>query len=61
MTATDGNLKGSAPDTFRIKIWDKTNGDVVVYDNVYGNNTEDIDYVQTQVIDGGSIVIHSGK
>jgi subtilisin family serine protease/PKD repeat protein len=61
LTATDGNLKGSGPDTFRIKIWDKTDGDAIVYDNVDGNDTEDIDYVQTQAISGGSIVIHSGK
>jgi hypothetical protein len=61
LTAMDGNLKSNGPDMFRIKIWDKTNGDAIVYDNVYGNDTEDIDYVQTQSIGGGSIVIHSGK
>lgn len=43
------------PDTFRIKIWDKDNSDVVVYDNEI--STDD-DADPTTVIGGGSIVIH---
>jgi hypothetical protein len=40
--ATDSN-----PDTFRIKIWDLNNPDMVIYDNGV-----------SQPINGGSIVIH---
>ena len=48
LTAKDSAINGGPPDdTFRIKLWDKSNGDGVVYDN--GSN---------QSIAGGSIVIH---
>ena len=48
LTAKDSAINGGpATDTFRIKIWDKDNGEAVVYDN--GTN---------QPIDQGSIVIH---
>ncbi|MDX1382546.1 MAG: SBBP repeat-containing protein [Thermoanaerobaculia bacterium] len=48
LTARDDDTMGGPPeDTFRIKIWDKAAGDVVVYDN--GSN---------QPIAGGSIVFH---
>jgi hypothetical protein len=43
-------------DLFRIKIWDKDNGDMVVYDNELGG-ADDAD--PTTAIGGGSIVIHS--
>ena len=42
-------------DKFRIKIWDKNNGDAIVYDNEIGG-LDDAD--PTTVIGGGSIVIH---
>lgn len=56
LTATDGGNKGA--DMFRIKIWDKNNGDTVVYDNAMGSS-EDIEGANPQVIGGGSIVVHS--
>lgn len=43
-------------DLFRIKIWDKNNGDAVVYDNQMGDG-ENAD--PTTAIGGGSIVIHT--
>ncbi len=57
LTAIDGTQKkDTAPDTFRIKIWDRTN-DAVVYDNQVGaGDTAD----PTTVLGGGSIVIHKG-
>jgi len=42
-------------DTFRIKIWDKDNGDTVVYDNHIGASE---DANPSAAIAGGSIVIH---
>ena len=45
------------PDTFRIKIWDKDNSDVVIYDNKIG--TDDDSYEGT-VLGGGNIKIHEG-
>ncbi|MBI2764005.1 MAG: Ig-like domain repeat protein, partial [Chloroflexi bacterium] len=51
LTAWDGS-----PDRFRIKIWDKNNGDAVVYDNNF-TSPDDID-TQPMAIAGGSIVIH---
>ncbi|MEK7786663.1 MAG: PKD domain-containing protein [Chloroflexota bacterium] len=55
LTAIDGQIKGGGGvDKFRIKIWDKTTGDIV-YDNLMGAaDTAD----PTTAIDGGSIVIH---
>jgi hypothetical protein len=53
LTAKDGGSKGA--DTFRIKIWDKNNGDAIAYDNGLGaSDTSD----PTTVIAGGSIVVH---
>jgi len=43
---------------FRIKIWDKDNGDVVVYDNQIG---ADDDAEPTTAIGGGSIVVHKAQ
>ncbi len=56
LTAIDGQINGGGgSDKFRIKIWDKSNGDAVVYDNQMGGAT---DADPTMVIQGGSIVIH---
>ena len=41
-------------DKFRMKIWDKDNGDAVVFDNQFGAD-EDAD--PTTVIGGGNIQI----
>jgi hypothetical protein len=56
--AIDGQVSGGGgSDKFRIKIWDKNNGDSVVYDNETGGAD---DAVPATIIGGGSIVIHSG-
>ena len=57
LTAIDGQITGGGGyDKFRIKIWDKNNGDVVVYDNqmgaLDGSNL-------TTLLGGGSILIHA--
>jgi hypothetical protein len=57
LTAIDGQINGGGGvDKFRIKIWDKNNGDTVVYDNAPGS--DDINTSATTAING-SIVIHS--
>jgi hypothetical protein len=53
LTATDGS-----PDTFRIKIWDKDNGDEVVYDNKMGADDDGHDGTE---IGGGNIKVHKAK
>lgn len=55
LTAIDGQASGGGGvDKFRIKIWDKSTGNIV-YDNQIGaSDTAD----PTTVIAGGSIVIH---
>jgi hypothetical protein len=59
LMASDGEQAGGGGvDKFRIKVWDKNNNDVVVYDNVPGGS-EDIDSTNPQAIGGGSIVIHN--
>ena len=59
LSAVDGNLKNPvSPDLFRIKIWDKNNGDAIVYDNQYGA-TEDA--ALSMAIAGGSIIIHNAN
>jgi hypothetical protein len=56
LTAIDSQVSGGGPvDKFRIKIWDKANGDTVVYDNQYGQ-VDDSD--AGTALGGGSIVIH---
>jgi parallel beta-helix repeat protein len=56
LTATDSNVNGGGDvDGFRIKIWDKANGDTVVYDNKMGQGDDSND---TTALGGGSIVIH---
>ncbi|MDY6865172.1 MAG: hypothetical protein SVY15_04265 [Halobacteriota archaeon] len=42
-------------DLFRIKIWDKDNGDSIIYDNLMG---ADDDADPTTEIGGGQIKIH---
>jgi hypothetical protein len=59
LSAIDAALTPSTPvDRFRIKIWDKDYGDVVIYDNQFGAD-EDAD--PTTAIGGGSIIVHKGK
>ena len=57
LSAIDADLTPSTDvDLFRIKIWDKDNGDVVVYDNETGAAD---DAEPATAIGGGSIVIHN--
>jgi hypothetical protein len=59
LTAIDEKLTPSTDvDLFRIKIWDKDDGDSIVYDNqmVDGDDAE-----PTTGIGGGPIVIHKSK
>jgi PKD domain len=50
VTVRDGQITGgSGIDTFRIKIWDKNNGDLIVFDN--NDDT---------ALSGGQITIHKG-
>jgi hypothetical protein len=53
ISANDG-----APDRFRIKIWDKTRGDAVIYDNQLGAAD---DAAPTTAISSGQITIQTGK
>ncbi|HXG92271.1 MAG TPA: hypothetical protein VNN73_07870 [Blastocatellia bacterium] len=56
LTAIDGQVSGGGGfDKFRMKIWDKNNGDAIIYDNQMGDTDN---AVPTTVIGGGSIVIH---
>jgi hypothetical protein len=56
VTAVDAKLTPSTSvDLFRIKIWDKNAGDVLIYDNQLGA-PDDSDPGTS--IGGGSIVIH---
>ena len=56
ISAIDEKLTpNTAVDMFRIKIWDKNNGDALVYDN---NSGEDDDADPATGIAGGQIVIH---
>ena len=57
LTAIDGQRNGGGDaDKFRVKIWDKTNGEIV-YDNQVGGDTTDNASPNT-ALGGGSIVIH---
>ncbi len=59
VSAIDGQINGGGDeDKFRIKIWDKSNGNTVVYDNQI-NSADNAD--ATTVLGGGSIVIHEVK
>ena len=56
LVGIDGDVNGGGgTDKFRIKIWDKSNGDAVVYDNQLGDAD---DGEVTTVLGGGSIVVH---
>ena len=60
LRAIDANLTASTDvDLFRIKIWDMSNMDAVVYDNEVSEHDDDAD--PTTPIAGGSIVIHKAK
>lgn len=59
LTAIDGQVNGAGgTDKFRIKIWDVSHGDALVYDNqvVCGDTADNADPCTT--LAGGSIVIH---
>jgi hypothetical protein len=56
LTAIDGQISGGGGvDKFRIKIWDKNNGDAIVYDNQMTSADSDN---PTTTLGGGGIVIH---
>lgn len=57
LTAIDGTISGNA-DKLRIKIWDKNDGEQVLYDNKIGSSDGSSDASE---LGGGSIVIHTGK
>ncbi len=52
LSAIDGGAKGQ--DLFRIQIWDKSNGDKMVYDNQLGA----VDIADPTTLISGSIVVH---
>jgi PKD repeat protein len=55
-------VDGDSIDKFRIKIWDKDNGDITVYDNEIDTGIEiEEDKEPSTVISGGSIVVHKEK
>ena len=59
VSAVDGQITGGGgTDLFRIKIWDISHGNSVVYDNNMG---KDENGAPTTVLGGGSIVIHYAK
>ncbi len=59
VSAIDGQVNsGGNADKFRIKIWDKNNGNGVIYDNQLGVD-ENAD--PSTLLGGGSIVIHKPK
>ena len=63
LSAIDADLTPSTDvDLFRIKIWDRDQGDVVVYDNQIGCSADDaVDASPCTAIGGGSITIHKAK
>jgi hypothetical protein len=59
LTAWDGQAPGGGGvDEFRIKIWDQSQGDAVVYDNQVGCPSQGDNADPCTGIGGGSIVIH---
>jgi len=59
ITAIDGQINGGGGiDKFRIKIWDKNNGDTVVYDNQVTGDASDTATPNT-MLGGGSINIQA--
>lgn len=67
MMAIDKHLNGGRDtDKFRIKVWDKTLGDNIVYDNKIGAGSDagpesDLDADPNTAIRKGSTVIHKGR
>ncbi len=62
LSAIDAALTHSTnEDLFRIKIWDKANGDVVVYDNQVACPSVSDNADPCTALGGGSITIHAGK
>jgi len=57
LTVVDGGTPGAAGDRLRMKIWDKSAGDAVVYDTTPGG-AEDIDVSPTLPISGGNLTLH---
>jgi PKD domain/K319L-like, PKD domain/RTX calcium-binding nonapeptide repeat (4 copies) len=56
LTVIDGQVSGGGGvDKFRMKIWDKDNGDAVVYDNALGVSD---DNAPPSPLGGGSVIIH---
>jgi hypothetical protein len=55
-SAMKGVRGGGGADKFRIKIWDKVNSNIIVYDNQLGVSD---DSNPTTTLGGGSIVIHT--
>jgi hypothetical protein len=59
LSAVDGQVTGGGGvDKVRIKIWDKTKGDALVYDNQQGSTD---DATATTAIGAGAIVVHDGR
>ena len=59
LSAVDGEVNGGGgEDKFRIKIWDRSDSDAIVYDNQLGA-PEDAE--ASTVLGGGSITIHGGQ
>jgi hypothetical protein len=61
LTATDADVNDNDAhdvDLFRIKIWDKDNGDAVVYDNQMGAGDDSYDGT---ALGGGNIKVHQAK
>ena len=54
VTAIDGRLAGTAKDEFRIQIWDRNNGNAVVYDTQFGQDDSPDNALP---LSGGSISI----
>jgi hypothetical protein len=57
IAATDSDLPGGGVDRFRIRIWDKSNGNAVVYDNQPGAPD---DAAPVTPVNGGNIRIQGG-
>ncbi len=56
LTATDGQINGAdGNDKIRIKIWNKSSQDGIIYDNKLGSSD---DSYSAQELGGGSIVLH---
>jgi FtsP/CotA-like multicopper oxidase with cupredoxin domain len=58
LTVVDGDLTGGGGvDRFRLKVWDKSAADKIVYDNVIGA-PDDLEAASPQALTSGSIIIH---